>query len=73
MLLNSDVECSNPPLIPTHHDYRLVEDDGSISACVTHWPHGDNITNTVLYNSTTSAENIPRNFNTSLTYGNMKT
>ncbi len=67
MFSNSDIECSIPPLIPTHDDYKLVEDDGSISAWITHWPNRDNITKKILYNSTTLANNIPRNFNTSLT------
>ena len=62
-----DIECPPPPPIPTHADYRLEEDDGSVVARSTPWPEADTVTQAVLYNSTTQPGTLPRNFNTSLT------
>ena len=61
-----DIECPPPPPIPTHADYRLEADDGSVVARFTHWPE-DTVTQALLYNATTQPGTLSTNFNTRLT------
>ena len=54
--------------IPTHTDYKLTEDDGSVFETRTHWPDMDNITQTIWYNMATNITEVSRNFNATLMY-----
>ena len=66
--ISIDIECPLPPSIPTHTDYKLTEDDGSVFETRTHWPDMDNITQTIWYNMATNITEVSRNFNATLMY-----
>ena len=66
--ISIDIECPLPPNIPTHADYKITEDDGSVFETRTNWPDKDNITQTILYNMNTNITEVSRNFNATLMY-----
>ena len=67
----TDITCSpDPPIIPTHSEYTLISDDGTVtvnSLIYPVYPSENRIVDQVL-NSTENNTLIPKNYMTNLTY-----
>ena len=63
----SDIICAKlPPQIPTHTEYSLTKDDGTVTASNLTYPSFER-TNNFNMNSTIENIDIPRNFMANLT------